>query len=70
MVYCSTDIFGPIEGNSDDSVEEEEEPEEEQAKDEVSSIFEEKGVVKYDKPDYDPMRLLCQQVGMISKNSM
>ena len=70
MVYCSTDIFGCVEGNSDNSVKEEEEPEEEQAKDGVSSIFEEKGDVKYDKPDYDLWHLLCQQVGMISKNSM
>ena len=53
----------PVEENSDDSVEEEEEPEEEQEKDEFSSIFEEKGEVEGEKPDYDPWRLLRQQVG-------
>ena len=66
----STDIFGPVEGNSDDSEEEgeEEEPEEEQEKDQISSIFEEEGEVEEDKPDYDPWRPLRQKVG-ISKNS-
>ena len=48
-----TDIFGPVEENSDDSVEEEEEPKEEQEKDEISSIFEEEGEVDDDKPNYD-----------------
>ena len=49
----STDIFGPVEGNSDDSgeEEEEEESEEEQEKDEISSIFEEEEEVEEDKPD-------------------
>ena len=65
----STYGFGPVEENSDDSVEEEEEPEEEQGKDEVSSIFEEKGEVEDHKPDFDPWRPLRQKVGMISKNS-
>ena len=61
----STDIFGPVEGNSDDSEEEEEEeePEEEQEKDEISSIFEEEEEVEEDKPDYDPWRMLRQKVG-------
>ena len=61
----STDIFGPVEGNSDDSEEEkeEEEPEEEQEKDQISSIFEEEGEVEEDKPDYDPWRPLRQKVG-------
>ena len=58
----STDIFGLVEENSYDSVEEEEEPEEQQEKDEVSSILEEKGKVEDDKPDYDPWRPLRQQV--------
>ena len=35
----STDNFGPVEENSDDSVEEEEEPKEKQEKDGISSIF-------------------------------
>ena len=48
----STDIFGPVEENSDDSIEEE--PEEEQEKDEISSIFEEEGEVEDGQPDYDP----------------
>ena len=61
----STDIFGPVEGNSDDSKEEEEEQEheEEQEKDQISSIFEEEGEVDEDKPDYDPWRPLRQEVG-------
>ena len=61
----STDIFGPVEGNSDDSEEgeEEEEPEEEQGKEQISSIFEEEGEVEEDKPDYDPWRPLYQKVG-------
>ena len=61
----STDIFGPVEGNSDDSEEEEEEeePEEEQEKDQISSIFEEEGEVEEDKADYDPWRPLRQKVG-------
>ena len=61
----STDIFGPVKGNSDDSEEEEEEeePEEEQEKDQISSIFEEEGEVEEDKPDYDPWRPLRQKVG-------
>ena len=41
----SRDIFGPVEEN-DDSVEEEEEAEEEKEKDQISSIFEEKGEVE------------------------
>ena len=53
----SRDIFGPVEEN-DDSVEEEEEAEEEKEKDQISSIFEEKGEVEEDKPDYDPWRPL------------
>ena len=57
----STDIFGPE--NSDDSVEEEEEPEEEQEKVNITSIFEEKGEVEDDKPDYCPWRPLRQNVG-------
>ena len=56
-------MFGPVEENSDDSVEDEEEPEEEQEKDEISSIFEEKGEVENDKPDYDPWHPLRQKVG-------
>ena len=48
----STDIFGPVEENSDERVEEE--PEEEQEKDELSSIFEEEGEVEDDKPECDP----------------
>ena len=61
----STDIFGPVEENSDDSVEEEEEeePEEEQEKDQISSIFEEVGEAEEDKPDDDPWRQLRQNVG-------
>ena len=61
----STDIFGPVEENSDDSVEEEEEeePEEEQEKDQISSIFEEVGEAEEDKPDDDPWRPLRQKVG-------
>ena len=61
----STDIFGPVEENSDDSVEEGEqkEPEEAQEKDDISNIYEEKGEVEDDKPDYDPWRLLRQKVG-------
>ena len=59
----STDIFGPVEGSSDDSEVEEEEPEEEQEKDEISSIFEEEEEVKEDEPDYDPWRMLRQKVG-------
>ena len=58
-----TDIFGPVEENSYDSVEEKEEPEEQQEKDEVSNIYEEKGEMEDDKPDYDPWRPLRQQVG-------
>jgi len=53
----SADIFGPVEENSDDRVEEkgEEESEEEQEKDDIGSgIFEEKLEVEDDKPDYDP----------------
>ena len=65
----STDIFGPVEENSDDSVEEEEEPEEEQEKDEISSIFEEEEEVQEDNPDYDPWCTLRQKWGMISKTS-
>ena len=57
----STDIFGPVEENSDDSIEEE--PEEEQEKDEISSIFEGEGEVEDDKPDYDPWRPLRQKLG-------
>ena len=56
-------FFGPVKENSDDSVEEEEEPEEEQEKYEISSIFEEKGEVEDDKPDYDPWLPLRQKVG-------
>ena len=54
-----------MEENSDDSVEEEEEEEleEEQEKDDIRSIFEEKGEVENDKPDYDPWRPLRQKVG-------
>ena len=59
----STDIFGPVKENSDDNVEEEEEPEEEQEKDEISSIFEEKGEVEDEKPDYDLWLPLRQKVG-------
>ena len=59
----STDIFVPVEENSDDSVGEEEKPEEEWEKDEISSIFEEDGEVEEDKPDYDPWRPLRQKVG-------
>ena len=44
----STNIFGPVEANSDDSIEKEEEPEEEQEKDEISSISEEEGEVGND----------------------
>ena len=53
-----------MERNSNDSVEEEEEeePEEEQEKDDISSIFEEKGEVQNDKPDYDPWRPLRPKV--------
>ena len=44
MDDCSTDIFGPVEENINDSVEEEEkeDSEEQQEKDDISSIFEEK----------------------------
>ena len=63
----STDIFGPVEENSDDRVEEE--PEEEQEKDELSSIFEEEGEVEDDKPDFDPWRPLRQKVGHIAQNA-
>ena len=61
----STDISGPVEGNSDDSVEEEEEEEleEKQEKDQISSIFEEVGEDEEDKPDDDPWRPLRQKVG-------
>ena len=52
----STDIFGPVEENSDDSVEEQE-------KFDISSIFKEKLEVEDDKPDYDPWRPLRQKVG-------
>ena len=59
-------MFGPVEENSNDSVEEEEEeeeePEEGQEKDDISSIFEEKREVKNDKPDYDPWRPLRPKV--------
>ena len=58
-----TDIFGPVEENSDDNIEEEEEPEVEQEKDEISGIFEEEEEVEEDKPDYDPWRMLHQKVG-------
>jgi len=60
----STDIFGPVEGKSDDGVEEkeEEESEEKQEKDDISSI-EEKLEVEDDKPDYDPCCPLRQKVG-------
>ena len=61
MDYRSTDVFGPVEENSDDSVEKE--PQEEQEKDEISSIFEEEGEVEDDKPDFDPWRPLRQKVG-------
>ena len=57
----STDIFGPVKENSDDSVEEE--PEEEQEKDENSSIFQEEGEVEDDKADHDPWRPIRRQVG-------
>ena len=57
----STDIFGPVEENSDDSVEEE--PEEEQENDEISSIFEEEGGDEDNKADHDHWRPLRQQVG-------
>ena len=53
----STDIFGPVGENDDDSVEKEEEPEEEQEKDQISNIFQEKGEVEDDKTDYDPWRI-------------
>ena len=58
----STDIFGPVEekNTGDDGVQEE--PEEEQEKDKISSIFKEEGEVEDDKADYDPWRLLRQQV--------
>ena len=59
----STDIFGPVGENDDDSVEKEEEPEEEQEKDQISNIFEEKGEVEDGKPDYDLWRPLRQKVG-------
>ena len=54
-----------MEENSDYSVEEEEEeqPQEEQGKDDISTIFEKKGEVENDKPDYDPWRPLHQKVG-------
>ena len=58
----SRDIFGPLKKNND-SVEEEVEPEEEQEKDEIRSIFEEKGEAGDDKPDYDRGQPLCQKVG-------
>ena len=64
----STDIFGPVEENSDDSVEEEEEeedePEEEQEKDDISSIFEEKGEVEnVNQTIRYPWRPLRQKLG-------
>ena len=65
----STDIFGPVEGNSDDSGEEEEDHEEEQEKNVISSIFDEVEEVEEDKPDYDPWRTLLQKVGLASKTS-
>ena len=57
----STNIFGPMEENSDDSVEEE--PEEEQEKDKISGIFKEEGEVEDNEADHDLWRPLCQQVG-------
>ena len=57
----STDIVGPVEKNSDDSVEEE--PQGEQEKDEISSMFEEEGEVEDHKSHHDPWRPLRQQVG-------
>ena len=57
----STDVFGPVEENSDDSVEEE--PQEEQEKDEISSIFEEEGEVEDDKAHHDLWCQLRQEVG-------
>ena len=57
----STHIFGPVEENSDDSLEEE--SEEEQEKDEISSIFEEEGEVEEDKANHDSWHALRQQVG-------
>ena len=57
----STDIFGPVEENSDDSVEEE--PQEEQEKDEISCMFEEEGEVEDDKTHHDLWCQLRQQVG-------
>ena len=57
----STDVFGPVEENSDDSVEEE--PQEEQEKDEISSIFEEEGEVEEDKANHDSWHAWRQQVG-------
>ena len=62
-------FFGPVKENSDDSVEEEEEPEEEQEKYEISSIFEEKGEVEDDKPDYDPWLRYAKKWGMIKSSS-
>ena len=59
----STDIFGPVGENDDDSVEKEEEPKEEQEKDQITNIFEEKGEVEDDKPNYDPWRPLRQKEG-------
>ena len=61
MDYRSTDVFGPVEENSGDSVEKE--PQEEQEKDEISSIFEEEGEVEDDKAHHDLWCQLRQQVG-------
>jgi len=62
----STDIFGPVEDNSDENVEEEEEvdkeePEEEQEEEEDSSSSEEEEEADDDEPD--PWSPLRQNVG-------
>ena len=66
----STDIFGPVEENSDDNIEGEEDPEEEQENDEISSIFEEEGEVENDKRQtmIHGVRY-AKKWDMISKNS-
>ena len=55
-----------MEENSDDSVEE---PEEEQEKDDIGSIFEEKGEVEDDKPPMIHGARYAKKWGMISKYS-
>ena len=70
----STDIFGPVEENNDENIEEEveeeedEEPEEEGEKEEDTSSSEMEGEAD-DDDEPDPWSLLCQNVGEALKET-